>query len=83
MVRFKPTYPKCSLSSLIGLAIRCRIVENYVLQPGWKLIVSLQDDSHEHALDLNKQLSDKERICAALENPELLRIISNCIRDPD
>ncbi|KAG7169361.1 Cytosolic iron-sulfur assembly component 2B-like [Homarus americanus] len=33
--------------------------------------------SSEHAI--NKQLSDKERVAAALENPHLLEVINKCL----
>ena len=32
---------------------------------------------------VNKQVNDKERVCAALENPTLLRMVEDCIRPPE
>ena len=32
---------------------------------------------------VNKQVNDKERVAAALENPSLLPIVEECIREAD
>lgn len=40
--------------------------------------------SHHVFVDLiavNKQVNDKERVAAALENPNLLSIVEQCIRE--
>ncbi len=39
--------------------------------------VSPGSHSSEHAV--NKQLSDKERVAAALENPNLLDMVNRCV----
>ncbi len=82
VVQFKPTIPNCSLSSIIGLSIRVRILCNYVLDPPFKLVVRVADRSHDDYELINKQLLDKERIAGALEKSEVARIIRNCIQDP-
>ena len=32
---------------------------------------------------VNKQLNDKERVAAALENPKLLEVVGKCINNTD
>ena len=32
---------------------------------------------------VNKQINDKERVAAALENPSLLKLVNECIKDSD
>lgn len=32
---------------------------------------------------VNKQINDKERVAAALENPNLLKLVMDCISDVD
>lgn len=32
---------------------------------------------------VNKQINDKERIAAAMENPNLKEMVENCIQDED
>lgn len=34
-------------------------------------------------LSVNKQINDKERIAAAMENPNLKNLVEQCIRDGD
>jgi metal-sulfur cluster biosynthetic enzyme len=81
VVQFRPTIPKCSLSRLIGLCIHERVIKNFVLRNSCKLVVRVVEGSHEQADDINKQLADKERIAAALENEEVLRLVRQCITD--
>jgi hypothetical protein len=39
---------------------------------------------HSHwRLVVNKQLNDKERVAAALENPNLLEVIEQCLSTTD
>jgi hypothetical protein len=33
--------------------------------------------------DINKQINDKERVAAALENPDLKETVEACIREED
>jgi len=34
-------------------------------------------------LTVNKQINDKERIAAAMENPNLRELVENCIKDEE
>ena len=34
---------------------------------------------HESEGDINKQLADKERVAAAMENPNLARVVNQCL----
>ena len=38
---------------------------------------------HESEKDINKQLADKERVAAAMENPNLARVVNQCLAPPD
>ena len=76
---FVPTVPHCTLSTLIGLSIRRKIEEEYLLGAGWKLIIQVAIGTHENEKEINKQLNDKERVNAALENPAIIKIINNVI----
>jgi metal-sulfur cluster biosynthetic enzyme len=78
-ILFKPTVPHCSLSTLIGLAIRVRIMNDFLVDPAWKLIVQIVPGSHELRHEINKQLMDKERIAAAAENPHVMKIVNDCL----
>jgi metal-sulfur cluster biosynthetic enzyme len=81
-VRFTPTIPHCSMATLIGLSITVKLLRS--LSPTTtKVTVSIEPGTHQSELSINKQLQDKERVCAALENKHLLAIVNKCIAAAD
>ena len=59
---------------------RVRLV---VSTPGWPLTPCVVSVTRGRGrLAVNKQVNDKERVAAALENPSLRPIVEDCIRDP-
>lgn len=81
-VQFTPTVPHCSLGSIIGLSIQTKLVESTLLKPRgehyYKLRVTCAEGSHVSADDISRQLTDKERIAAASENPRIMGLIRSC-----
>ncbi|XP_059047308.1 MIP18 family protein galla-2 [Achroia grisella] len=77
VVNFTPTIPHCSMATLIGLSIRVLLLR--ALPSRFKVTVEVSEGTHvsEHAV--NKQLADKERVAAALENNNLVQIINQCV----
>lgn len=47
------------------------------------LCVQLTEGSHSSEAAVNKQLNDKERVAAALENPKLLEMVNRCLAGVD
>ncbi len=76
-VNFTPTIPHCSMATLIGLSIRVKLLRS--LPNRFKVIVKITPGSHQSEDAVNKQLNDKERVAAALENAHLLEIVNKCI----
>lgn len=76
-VRFTPTIPHCSMATQIGLCLRVKLDRS--LPPNYKSTVKIEPGSHASENAINKQLADKERVCAALENKHLLGIVNKCI----
>lgn len=76
-VNFTPTIPHCSMASLIGLTIRVKLLRS--LPPRFKVTVEITPGTHSSENAVNKQLADKERIAAALENRHLIEVINQCI----
>ena len=76
-VQFTPTIPHCSMATLIGLSLRVKLFRS--LPSRFKVVVKIEPGTHvsEHAV--NKQLADKERVRAALENEHLLGVVNRCI----
>lgn len=76
-VNFTPTIPHCSMATLIGLSIRVKLLRS--LPPRFKVTVEITPGTHSSEHAVNKQLADKERVAAALENAHLIEVINQCI----
>eukprot|EP00099_Drosophila_melanogaster_P021246 NP_648416.1 galla-2 [Drosophila melanogaster] len=76
-ISFTPTIPHCSMATLIGLSIRVKLLRS--LPPRFKVTVEITPGTHASELAVNKQLADKERVAAALENNHLAEVINQCI----
>ncbi|XP_055631967.1 MIP18 family protein galla-2 [Toxorhynchites rutilus septentrionalis] len=79
-VLFTPTIPHCSMATLIGLSIRVKLLR--ALPPRFKVSVEINPGTHVSENAVNKQLADKERVAAALENSHLIAVINQCIDVP-
>lgn len=84
------------MATLIGLCIRVKLLRS--LAPKYKVTVKITPGTHnaeeagrKHDVNtrfriirvVNKQLNDKERVAAALENNHLLDIVNKCIANTD
>ena len=76
-VLFTPTIPHCSMATLIGLCIRVKLLRS--LPSRFKVDIRITPGKHEQEAAINKQLNDKERVAAALENDNLLRVVNECL----
>ena len=106
IVYFTPTIPNCTYylhvysnsrqAAVIGLCIRVKL--DRCLPRRLKSRVFITPGSHNTEESLNRQINDKERVSAALENPSLhillffmiwhgfliaVKIIEKCIVDTD
>lgn len=77
VVKFTPTIPHCSMATLIGLSIRVKLLRT--LPQRFKVDVVVTPGSHASEKAVNKQLADKERVAAALENSHLLEVVNQCL----
>ncbi|XP_053319578.1 cytosolic iron-sulfur assembly component 2A [Spea bombifrons] len=80
-IRFTPTVPHCSLATLIGLCLRIKLQR--CLSFKHKLEIYISEGTHSTEEDINKQINDKERVSAAMENPSLREIVEQCVTEPD
>ncbi|KAK1698681.1 hypothetical protein QYE76_015378 [Lolium multiflorum] len=76
-VTFTPTVEHCSMATLIGLCLRVKLMRS--LPPHYKVDIRVAPGSHATEAALNKQLNDKERAAAALENSNLLDTLEECL----
>ena len=78
-IQFTPTIPHCSMATLIGLSIQVKLLRS--LPRHYKIEVSIKPGTHASEIAINKQLADKERVAAALENVHLLQVVNKCLED--
>ncbi|BEI85218.1 hypothetical protein CcaverHIS002_0506190 [Cutaneotrichosporon cavernicola] len=77
LVYVTPTIPHCSMSTLIGLSLRVRLLR--ALPRRYRVDIRIKPGSHQSEHAVNKQLNDKERVQAALENNHLLQVVEGCL----
>lgn len=77
-VTFTPTIPHCSLAALIGLSIVIKLHRS--LADNVKMRVKITPGSHSTEEAINRQLADKERVAAALENPSVMNAVNRCLK---
>jgi metal-sulfur cluster biosynthetic enzyme len=80
-VNFTPTIPHCSLAALIGLSIVIKLHRS--LADNVKMRVKITPGSHSTEEAINRQLADKERVAAALENPSVMSAVNRCLKPVD
>ncbi|KAL0234275.1 hypothetical protein PCE1_001312 [Barthelona sp. PCE] len=74
---FIPTVPHCTLAMLIALSIQAQLMR--CLPPRIFPNVFVKIGTHNQDIHINKQLNDKERVCAALEKPHILEKINSTL----
>ncbi|XP_071506671.1 cytosolic iron-sulfur assembly component 2A-like [Diadema antillarum] len=80
-IEFTPTVPHCSLATLIGLCLRVRLDRS--LPNKHKIDIVVKKGTHATEDEINKQINDKERIAAAMENPNLRKLVEKCVSIED
>mmetsp|Transcript_26257 Transcript_26257/g.46714 ORF Transcript_26257/g.46714 Transcript_26257/m.46714 type:complete len:165 (-) Transcript_26257:451-945(-) len=77
-VFFTPTVEHCSMATIIGLCIRVKLLQT--LPQRFKIDIFVTPGTHSTEEAVNKQLNDKERVAAALENSDILsRMVNPCL----
>ncbi|CAM1504668.1 Fc.00g022590.m01.CDS01 [Cosmosporella sp. VM-42] len=76
-VEITPTITHCSLATVIGLGVRVRLEQ--ALPPNYRVDVTCKENSHNQDDQVNKQLGDKERVAAALENDTLKGVLDKML----
>ncbi|KAI9828651.1 MAG: hypothetical protein M1832_001754 [Thelocarpon impressellum] len=76
-VLITPTITHCSLATVIGLGVRVRLEQ--ALPPRFRVDVRIKEGSHSTGDQVTKQLNDKERVAAALENGTLMAVLNKML----
>ncbi|KAJ8513947.1 hypothetical protein OPV22_004381 [Ensete ventricosum] len=74
---FTPTVKHCSMATVIGLCLRVKLIQSF--PPHFKVDINVSPGSLADEEAVNKLLNDKERVCAALENPSLRQLVDECL----
>lgn len=53
------------------------------MQQKFKLDIFVSEGTHSIEGDVNKQINDKERVAAAMENNSLREMVESCLREID
>jgi metal-sulfur cluster biosynthetic enzyme len=77
LVKITPTITHCSLATVIGLGVRVRLEQ--ALPPNYRVDVMVKEGTHSQDDQVNKQLADKERVAAALENDTLKGVLDKML----
>ncbi|XP_022929190.1 protein AE7-like 1 isoform X1 [Cucurbita moschata] len=80
LITFTPTIQHCSMATVIGLCLRVKL--KHFFPPHYKNLqvdIKVSSGSHANEESVNKQLNDKERVAAALENPNLRQLVDECL----
>jgi metal-sulfur cluster biosynthetic enzyme len=80
-VLFTPTIPTCSVAVLIGLTLLRKL--QLCLPERFKIEVKISPGKHVQEKQVNRQLADKERVAAAMENPNLSRLVREGVYKTD
>lgn len=76
-VLITPTITHCSLATVIGLGVRVRLEQS--LPARFRVDVRIKEGTHSTAEEVNKQLADKERVAAAMENGTLMGVLKKML----
>lgn len=80
-MHFTPTIPHCSMAQMIGLMVKVKLAK--FLPPKYKTKVLVTKGTHVNEEEINKQINDKERISAAIENPNISRVLKRGFHKSD
>lgn len=76
-VLLTPTTSACSLTTVIGLGVKVRLLQ--ALPPRFRVDVRIKEGTSQTADEVNKQLGDKERVAAAMENRNLINVVNTML----
>lgn len=83
VIRLTPTVPHCSLIATISLCVRRRLEDVFGADRmrTTKLRLVITPGAHLQAKETERQINDKERVAAALDNPHLLEVVERLVAE--
>ena len=83
-ITWVPTVPNCHLAMTIALSITTKLNRNLpeiLNHDKYKVKILVQDGKHQTKKEIDKQVSDKERVLAAMENEHVANAIEDLIKE--
>ena len=78
-----PTTPSCGFATNIALSIQIKLMREFTQRKWMKLEIKVAEGRHDKGAEIDKQVNDKERVAAAMENEVVMNAIEELIREPD
>ncbi|CAK74980.1 unnamed protein product (macronuclear) [Paramecium tetraurelia] len=78
-IYWKPTVKHCSFALQIALSIRVKLSQELLNYKSYKIHIIVKDNLHNQKSQIDKQVNDKERYLAAMENEYLMNFINQLI----
>lgn len=78
-VVWTPTTPSCGFAMNIALSIRVKLLREFSQKKWMKLEIRVKPGRHDKASEIDKQVADKERVAAAMENDAVMGVIEGLI----
>jgi len=87
-ISFFPTFGKCKLAPLLGITLFSTYFKKTTMKKLFKLVIAkwfvhfkvkLTNKDHKNGENITKQLNDKERLSAALENKSIRISVLKCM----
>jgi len=76
-----PTTPSCGFALNIALCIRTKLERELSVKQFAKIDIFVQEGKHDNKEAIDRQVNDKERVCAALENEDVKGAIEDLIKE--
>ena len=74
-ITWVPTTPTCGLALNIALSIRSKLEQQFTAKKWAKIDIFVQEGKHNDKAAIDKQVNDKERVAAAMENEHVRNAI--------
>ena len=74
-VVWTPTTPSCGFATNIALSIQVKLMRDFTQRQWMKLEVKTKEGRHDKGAEIDRQVNDKERVAAAMENEVVMAAI--------
>ena len=80
-ITWVPTTPTCGLALNIALCLRTKLDMEFSEKTRAKIDIFVQEGKHNDKKAIDKQVNDKERVSAAMENVHIREVVLGLIQD--